>query len=489
MKQLSACICLFTLLSVIATPLLAQHTFERTFGGERYDSGNDVLETADHGFLLIGTTRSISSDTTDAWVIRTDARGDTLWTRSYGGESWDSGISVVQGTDEGFLLGIASRSFSESYDVYLVKIDDQGNTVWTNTYGGAEADYLHSMDATADGGYVMLAHTTSFGAGSLDFYLIRIDQDGDTLWTKTYGGTDYDWCASVKQTADGGYILVGETRSFGDSEGDVYVVKTDADGDLLWEKSYGDAGHDRAQHVLATPDNGYLVIGNMTVQDSEDEYGFALKIDANGDPLWTTVLGDERLSELYGATLTANDTYVTIGGIAESDGDDYDVYLTELDSNGDVITERLYGGEEHDFGLSVRKTSDNGYIIAGLTESFAPGKDNQVYLIKTDADGKVTGIGEHGKDVVARAISLHQNYPNPFNPTTMIRFTLQREMEVSLVITDAFGREVKRAIAHEHMAVGTHSVRFDASSLPSGVYFCRLEAPDVIQVRKMVLIR
>jgi hypothetical protein len=376
---------------------------------------------------------------------------------------------------------------SDNYDILLVKIDEQGETVWSKSYGGPQTDYPHDMASTDDGGYIILAHTLSFGMGSLDYYLLKVDKNGDSLWTRTYGGTGSDWGGTVQQTADGGYILSGDTQSFGDEDGDVYLVKTDAAGDTLWTRTYGGVGQDRAYNVLQTKDNGYLVVGKTEGLGAAEENGLLIKTDATGAVEWTQVMnGDKNCRLLYARELSPDD-YIVAGNAYVNEEQDYDAYLLRLDGDGNPVWSRHFGGTKYEQFNFVAQTSDGGFVLAGSTESLEPEKGNEVYLVKTDDDGMVTAI--NGRPAVPSSVLLHQNYPNPFNPGTTIRFDLPRTMNISLIVTDALGREVVRLADQAHTRAGTHSLQFDASALPSGVYLYRLETEDVVLVRKMVVMK
>ncbi len=485
-----------TLLICFSSEAKAQITFERTYGGQFYDAASEVLETPDHGFLIFGTTRSVSNDTTDAWLIRTDSRGDTLWTRTYGGDDFDSGVSMTRATDGGYVLGIASKSIRPgNYEIYLVRIDEQGDVLWTQTYGGPEYEYVHSIQATDDGGYIVFAYTISYGAGSRDFYLMKVNQSGDSLWARTYGGAGMDLGSTVLQTADGGYLLTGYTESFLDPTGDVYLVRTDAFGDTLWTRTYGEEGYDRANHVLATQDGGFLLVGITQSLGEASENGLLIKTDAQGAVEWMTVFGDEHRNSFAHARQLPNGDYIVVGGGASGTTNDYDVYLVRFDSEGDALWTRYFGGEESDGGTWVLPTSDGGFAVVGRSESFVPDHYYDLYFLKTDGDGLLSA-GNQQQPLPPSCI-LHQNYPNPFNPGTTISFELARPLTVSLIVTDALGREVARLVDNESRNAGSHSVLFDARALPSAVYFYRLMVDDnearihqsPVLHRKMILLQ
>jgi hypothetical protein len=232
-----------------------------TYGGTSWDEAYSVQQTADTGYIIAGYTGSFGAGITDVYLIKTNAAGDTLWIRTYGGWGSDEGYSVQQTSDGGYVVAGGTYSFGAGNgDVYLVKTNAAGDTLWTRTYGGTYNDCGRSVQQTADGGYVIAGVTMSVGAGG-DVYLIKTDASGDTLWTRIYGGADDEYGCSVKQTPDGGYIITGSTLSFGAGGGDVYLIKTNASGDTLWTSTYGGTSWDEAYSVQQTSDGGYVIAG------------------------------------------------------------------------------------------------------------------------------------------------------------------------------------------------------------------------------------
>ncbi|KPJ58506.1 MAG: hypothetical protein AMJ46_14090, partial [Latescibacteria bacterium DG_63] len=258
--------------------------------------------------------------------------GDTLWTRTYGGSDNDYGYSVHETSDGGYIIAGTTKSFGAgNYDVYLLKTDASGDAVWTRTYGGGDLDYGYSAIQTADGGYAVVGRTKSFGAGNYDVYLVKTDSSGDTTWTRTYGGGDRDEGHSLQQTADGGYIIVGYNDPWGTAIMDVYLVKIDAQGGVLWTRTHGtEDNYDCAFSVQQTTDGGYIVAGKSDYWETNDTQVRIYKTDPDGDTLWT----------------------------------------------------RTYGGSAWDEAYWVQQTTDGGYIVAGYTESFGAGNQD-FYLLKT----------------------------------------------------------------------------------------------------------
>jgi len=229
----------------------AQTSWWRTYGGTGSDYGYSVQQTLDGGYIVAGSTGSFGAGGGDFYLIKTDASGDALWTRIYGGTGYDYGYSVQQTLDGGYIIaGYTQSSGAGSYDVYLIKTSASGDTLWTRTYGGADGDGGFSVQQTSDTGYIITGYTYSFGAESTDVYLIKTDASGDTLWTRTYGGTGYDYGRSVRQTLDGGYIIAGYTHSFGAGCDDVYLIKTDANGNMGIEEPLTQHPADQARLLI-----------------------------------------------------------------------------------------------------------------------------------------------------------------------------------------------------------------------------------------------
>jgi hypothetical protein len=325
--------------------------------------------------------------------------GDTLWTRIHGGSGEDRGLYIQQTSDGGYIITGHTTSFGAGfYDVYLVKTDANGDTLWTRTYGGTNGDYSYYIEQTADDGYIIVGLTTSFGAGGNDLYLLKTDINGDTLWTRAHGGIDDECGQCVRQTADGGYIVVGYTKSFGANPGhhyDVWLLKTDANGDTLWTRTYGGSMSDEGWYIQETTDGEYIIAGMTASFGAGWGDFYLLKTDANGDTLWTRAYGGWDYDYARCVQQTADGGYI-MGGAGMSDGaGPYDVYLVRTDPNGDTLWTRKYGGALDDQIYSLRQTSDGGYICVGPTKSFGAGEDD-LYLLRTDANGDTLWTRTYG---------------------------------------------------------------------------------------------
>ncbi len=398
----------------------------KTYGGTNEDVGNSVRQITDGGYIIAGSTRSFGAGHGDVYLIKADAQGDTLWTRTYGGTQLDWGSSVQHTSDGGYIIaGYTQSSGAGNTDVYLIKTDAQGDTLWTRTYGGIGDDYGYSVQQTTDGGYAVVGHAFSFGAGNGDVYLIKTNALGDTLWTRTYGGTSADYAFSAQQTADSGYIIAGYTSSFGAGYGDIYLVKTDASGDTLWTRAYGGTEDDWGYSVQQTTDGSYIVAGYTASSPGMDFDVYLVKTNASGDTLWTSYCGGPVYDEAYSVQQTTDGGYIVAGCTNSFGTQGYEVYLINTNAQGDTLWTRTYGGINYDYGNSVQQTTDGGYIIAGHSPSF--GNSEQVYLIKTDANGYMGLVDESSSSPP---------------PNHKMAATVVRSLPECAVAFDAMGRRV-----------------------------------------------
>jgi hypothetical protein len=387
-RVMSLGVLLITLLFSHLSP--AQISFERTYGGTEPDHGFSVQQTVpDGGYIVAGRTRSFSAGLEDVYIIKTDSLGDTLWTKSYGGTVGDGSYSVKQTSDGGYILTGYTFSFGEgSGDVYLIKTDSLGDTLWTRTYGSTGHDQGFYVQETTDGGFIITAGTYSFGAGLDDVYLIKTNSLGDTLWTKTYGTVNEDRGWSVQETTDGGYVITGCTDCL-PGLSDVYIIKTDSLGDTLWTRTYGGSDTEYSYSIQETQDGGFIIAGATTSFGAGGQDVYLIKTDSSGDTLWTKTYGGTGSDAGYfvqSASGGSDRGYIITGYTGSFGESTVDVYLIKTDSLGVTLWTRVYGENQSERGRSVRETTDGGYIIGGWTDSYGAG---DVYLIKTCPDGTV----------------------------------------------------------------------------------------------------
>jgi uncharacterized delta-60 repeat protein len=364
-------------------------SFAKTYGGAYYDGAYSVRQTSDGGYIVAGYTYSFGAGDHDLFLIKIDANGNIQWDKTYRGTSIDYAHSVQQTSDGGYIVAGGTWSFGAGWvDIFLIKTDANGNIIWAKTYGGTYRDVAYSVQQTSDGGYIVAGWTNSIGAGYSDIFLIKTDANGNRIWAKTYGGTSWDEAYSVQQTSDGGYIVAGYTRSFGAGSADIFLIKTDANGNIQWAKTYGGTYWDEAYSVQQTSDGGYIVAGGTYSFGAGWVDIFLIKTDANGNIIWAKTYGGGSYDYAYSVQQTSDGGYI-VAGWTNSIGAGYsDIFLIKTDANGNRIWAKTYGGGSYDYAYSVQQTSDGGYIVAGETESFGAGSGD-IFLIKTDANGNI----------------------------------------------------------------------------------------------------
>jgi uncharacterized delta-60 repeat protein len=365
------------------------------------------------------------------------AHAQVRFARTYGGTSGEYAFSVQQTSDGGYIVAAYTNSFGAGgYDIFLIKTDANGNISWAKTYGGTDWDEASSVQQTSDGGYIVAGLTRSFGAGNADFFLIKTDANGNIIWAKTYGGTSYDWASSVQQTSDGGYILAGFTGSFGAGNADFFLIKTDANGNIIWAKTYGGTNDDRARSVQQTSDGGYIVAG-YTQSFGAGLDIFLIKTDASGNVSWAKTYGGIGNDYASSVQQTSDGGYI-LAGFTGSFGAGGDIFLIKTDANGNVQWAKTYGGTDFDWAYSVQQTSDGGYILAGYTQSFGAGTWD-AFLVKTDANGNIIWAKTYGGTNWEYAYSVQQTSDGGYILAGYTQSFGAGNFDVFLIKTDANG--------------------------------------------------
>jgi hypothetical protein len=457
---------LYLLLTLQLLPAQAPDTlWTRTYGGSDGEFGYSVQQTTDEGYIITGYTGSYGSGGSDVWLIKTDALGDTQWTRTYGGSDNEIGFSVQQTADGGYIItGLTYSYGAGDRAVWLIKTDALGDTQWTKTFGGSYDDRGSFVQQTNDGGYIVAGEGVS--------NLIKTNASGDTLWTRNFGWTSL---SSVQTTSDGGYIATGlKWTSFPVwMQADVQIIKTDSMGITQWTKTFGGNGYNIGKSVQQTTDDGFIITGYVNASHPGNGGGgqtCLIKIDASGDSSWMKIYDPYGRGESVHQTTDGG--YIIAGYLGP--------WLVKTNILGDTLWTKTFEGR----GYSGQQTTDGGYIVTGYTTSLGSG-GSDVWLIKIAPDP------QNIKSRMTTSVSsfrLSPNYPNPFNPTTTIEFDLPKKSEVSLKIFNILGEEVATLLSASLLA-GSYQYEWDASNLASGVYLYRLQVGDYVETRKMILMR
>jgi hypothetical protein len=362
--------------------------FCKAIGGKNRDWSSSLIQTSDSGYAIAGFTTSFGAGEADVYVVKLDAHGNLQWIKTIGGKKGEVGSSLIQTSDGGYAIAGLTQSFGAGEtDVYVVKLDANGNLQWTKTIGGPNFDVGNSLIQTSDGGYAIAGSTKSFGAGDEDVYVVKLDANGNLQWTKTIGGKYADGGNSLIQTSDGGYAIAGSTESFGAGNGDVYVVKLDVHGNLQWTKTIGGPASETGFSLIQTSDGGYIIAGFTSSFGAGETDIYLVKLDANGNLQWTKTIGGKKEDVGFSLIQTSDGGYAIAGGTSSFGAGKWDVYVVKLGANGNLQWTKTIGAKNEIFSISsLIQTSDGGYAIAGFTESFGAGEWD-IYVVKLDKNG------------------------------------------------------------------------------------------------------
>lgn len=435
--------------------------WQRMYGGSAEDKAYGLKQTPDGGYIVVGYARSNNGDVTgnngqaDCWVVKLDASGDIEWQRALGGPGFDAGYDVILTTDAGYLITAwadqAGGDVSEHYgsaDFWIVRLYVDGSIEWERSFGGSGTDLLRAAVATSDGGYLIVGATESADGhitdplGGWDMWVLKLDPNGELQWQRTYGGSGGDGAGDVVLVSAGGYLIAGSTsstdgdvsESFGND--DLWLVRVDAMGELLWERSYGGSSVEWSNGIVAVA-NGYVMAGSTSSSD---------------------------------------------GDITGYQGGFYDYWLIRVDLEGELIWQRCLGGPGDDRAGALDTTADGGYIVAGLSNSnggdvtsLFPGYD--IWVVKLDADP--TMIEE------VSGLSNLSVFPVPSMSDVTLDFSLESAARVSVQLMNMAGQQT-RQLLDAKLSAGEQRLTWSMADLPSGLYALRITVGGQVHMHKLV---
>lgn len=375
-----------TNLSVDSEGSASRIQWYKTLGGLNEDVGYSVQQTSDGGYIVAGCTGSTTNLIFDVLVIKTDAEGNKQWDKTLDKSAEDYARSVQQTSDGGYIIAGYITDSSVGWAVWLIKIDAQGNRQWDKTFGGSGTDSAYSVEQTSDGGYIICGSTSV--NGDSDGWLIKTNSSGDKEWDKTFGGPNGDIFTSVQQTSDGGYIITGSTAPRGAGYDDLWLIKTNSMGNKQWDRTFGGSGGYGGALVQQTSDGGYIIAGqSFTVYERKWD-AWLIKTDNSGNEQWDNTFGSPLDDRARSVKQTLDGGYIFAGSTGcYGDFANCDVWLVKTNSGGEKQWEETLGGSGSDVGTSLELTSDGGYIICGVTNSYGTGSVD-VLLIKVKSEAQ-----------------------------------------------------------------------------------------------------
>jgi len=408
--QFAACLCLIAGAAFGVQAQAPAIQWQKAMGGSAYDVAYDVAPARDGGYIMVGYTTSDDGDVSggkgsyDYWIVKVNSSGTIQWQKTYGGSIDEYATSVQQTADGGYIVTGHTRSYDgdvtgyrNSYDYWVIKLNGNGDLQWQRALGGNSSDVSYAIQQAADGGYIVAGFSYSTDGdvtgnhGNSDYWVVKLSGTGAIQWQRTLGGSAEDRAFSIQQTTDGGYIVAGSSRSNdGDVTGnhgdmDFWVVKLSGSGALQWQKSLGGAGGETANAVRQTADGGYIVAGytestggDVTGNHGNSDY-WVVKLSNSGGVQWQKTYGGRGADVARSIQQTTDNGYIVAGYTNSDNGDitnpkgNLDYWMVKINIGGTLQWQKSMGGHLTDDPIAVEPTADGGYIVAGMTES--PGGD------------------------------------------------------------------------------------------------------------------
>ena len=404
----------------------------QAYGDAGTDYGKSIQQTSDSGYIIAGYTDSFSLGGRGTWVIKLDPSGNLVWQKAYGNIHGNEAWSVQQTSEGGYIVAGSITNYitntSSGTDLWVLKLDAAGNITWQKSYGDANIAYdaAHIIRQTSDLGYIVAGYTQSYGAGGNDIWVLKLNSSGNVTWQKAYGGSFDDEAWSIQQTSDLGYVVAGYASSFGAGERDMWVLKLDSSGNITWQRTYGALYKDEAYSAKQSSDGGYIVAGyssNLVSCLTEASNIWVLKLDSSGNISWQKAYGNVGTPYDYGYSIqqTTDSNYILAASSQSCGGGNADAIAMKLDSSGNILWQKSYGGTNNDDVRSIQQIT-GGYILTGISYNYGLGIGD-VWALKIDPNGNIypscSFIGNCNLPVATTTVSPGTPAPTVTTTTTI----------------------------------------------------------------------
>ena len=425
------------------------------FGGNNNDNAEEIKSTSDGGYIVIGSTSSNSWGNTDAYLLKVDSNCNYEWSKALGGTNNDWGYAIEETHDKGFIIAVTSNSFGNGgYDAVLMKRDSLGNYEWKKTYGGNDWDFIYDVTQTYDSGYVFCGETYNNTNGFSDVWVVKTNINGDTLWTKTIGGSLIDKGNAIIETSDSNIVIAGITNTLSDST-QIYVLKFTSTGTLLWDSIYGDTLYENVNAITETINGDYVLTGSSTsFSPAGDKDFYLIRTDKNGAVVWANAFGNPAIpqdDEAFDLFEETNGDLINVGYTQAAGGGMKDAILFKITSIG------FWGGLGPTYGSvynealkSITVGNNGDYCMAGYTTSFGNGLED-VLIIRLDTlydlQDTATSIFTDITPLTIKEVYKNFNfniYPNPAKDFIVVGVkNWDASNSYKFILTDIEGRIIR----------------------------------------------
>lgn len=463
--------------------------FYVVYGGPGDDIGYEIKQCLDGNYILVGSSSSSGNGQTDVYLLKIDSMGRKMWERYIGGAGSEVGRSIEELPDSGFVItGFTSSYGNGGYDLYIFRTDKIGNVLWQRTVGGNDWDFGYGSALT--GSNEIMAAGCTYSNGNQDVLLVKMDTSGNTIWEKRYGGQQED-AANTIYSPDGiNFFLAGITKSGGEINGDIYLIKTDLNGDTLFTKTYGHNSLDYANDVV-TDTSGNILLASAITYSNGNKDAAIIKTNSVGTQIWEKSYGlTPENKEIFNIIRSANPILgeeVAIFSANETPGYNKDAKTIYINSGGDFFGGQFsgsFGFPQDDEIFSISACKDEGYISCGYTRSFSQSASNKdIFIVKRDSTlnygVSIVGLNESASE----PDQDFYIYPNPFkNGTIGLNYILSnKRIEVSEVtLFDAFSKAIELDFL-------TDKNQILVPLLSQGVYYLQLKTNQGILRKKLLI--
>lgn len=406
--------------------VLGPHTelWINVFGSVDSEVGKAAFATPDGGSLLLIETGFNNH------VVKLSVSGDVLWQKQLDVSGDDFNLNGAATNDGGFIISGLGTGDGDA-NAQVIKLNSNGTVAWAKRYGGLNLDFAESIQQTADNGYIFTGYTGSYGVGFSDLWLVKLDQTGSVEWQKAYAANVFHYGTAVRQTSDGGYILTGHVGS-GSYVYDIWLLKIDSSGTIVWQKNFGGAANEYGRDVIQTSDGGYILAGSTESTGAGGFDAWLLKLNSSGSVIWQKSYGGPGDDEAHAIVQTSDGRYAVAGITYSFGAGGGDAWLMLLDAGGSILWQKTYGGLDEDSAASIQQLSDGKFLLAGYTYSFGQGQSD-AWAMTLDAGG---GVGSCSLIASSAAIITDTNFTGQSNPvTTTISSTIPSAITVSILNT------------------------------------------------------
>lgn len=360
-----------------------QTVWQKIYGEKEDDIANGVVMLEEGDVAVVGECKSFNAERSDICVTRVNKKGDTLWRKMLGGKKRDRGVSISRAKDGNLLILGSGYSFKKSNgrDLYIAKLSLDGKLMWEKSFGGERDEFAGGIAGTNDGGVLAVGSTESFSKkGYRDIYIVRLDKEGNELSVKTIGGKLNDDAKALTRTADGNFVMVGSRELKRSGDADFFMMKLNQKGEKVWARTLGQNENDELLSVAPTPAGGIVATGKTRSYNSEQTDLAVMNFDKNGKLIWFKIYGFKYYDEGTAVTMTKNGGYVVAGKTNSMGKGDFDAYVLALSAKGKLLWSKLYGESNKDIAHGLTRTSDGKVVIVGESDSFSRAKN--FYMIK-----------------------------------------------------------------------------------------------------------